>query len=60
MVELRERGEWKELEALLVTAHPLLPGEREVYLELQIHSDNVGVKLDASGIHVVPKNDPTS
>ena len=59
MVDLKEEGKWVELEQLLQRDHPLLPGEREVFLVLVCHEINLGhhliVQLDVSGMHVIKK-----
>jgi len=55
MQTLATDGEWDQLEALLLEDHPVLPGEKEAFIEM---AEKLGrplrVELDESGMHVVP------
>lgn len=53
MTRLHEAGQWNALENLLKEDHPLIPGEREAFLELKEHVEDPGVRTDDSGLHVV-------
>jgi hypothetical protein len=53
MTRLHETGQWDALEDLLKEDHPLIPGEREAFLELKEHVKNPGVRTDDSELHVV-------
>lgn len=56
MHRLHEEGSWFSLEALFKQEHPVLPTEREAFLEMAAYSDhNLKVRLDGTGLHVIPK-----
>lgn len=56
MRELHEVRAWGQLQKLLSKPHRVLPGEREVFLELRVClGQRTKVQLDVSGFHVIPK-----
>lgn len=45
MAQLAETGQWETLEYLLEQEHPTVPGEREIFLELCSHKQELGHRL---------------